>query len=99
MLFSKKNKTKFEDYRRALLPHPIIKVQLPNHIHIGGVLTLIQGALRSMQPLFQFFTTYTPLGAKLLSSLQWAQLAQFEAIIYRGFCLCFDSQGHCIEIA
>eukprot|EP00957_Ditylum_brightwellii_P138124 10528922-Ditylum_brightwellii.AAC.1 len=42
MLLSKKNKTKFKDYMRALLPHPVIKVQLPNHTRIGGVLTLIQ---------------------------------------------------------
>eukprot|EP00957_Ditylum_brightwellii_P143288 10916837-Ditylum_brightwellii.AAC.1 len=75
MLFIKKNKTKFKDYRRALLPHPVIKVQLPNHTCIGGVLTLIQGALQSMHSLFQFSITYTPLRAKLLSSPQWAQLA------------------------
>ena len=99
MLFSKANRAKFDSYQKALLPFPVIRVQLPNHTRIAGVLILIQGSLRSMHALFQYSASYTPLRAKLLSSQQWAQLAQFEAIMYRGFRLCFESQGHRIEIA
>ena len=93
-LFDQKNKARRKEYEDSLAKagKATRNIPLPNTTRVGGAQIMMKASLCSMHSLRFHAADNTAFEAKMLTLEQWAQIAQFVAVMSAYFAVCLTSQ-------
>jgi hypothetical protein len=98
--FGKRGK-RYQDYKQTLerIQEVVFVADMPNDTRVAGCWNLMRDSLRHMFALTYYAEQKRDFCRKILDASQWAQLAEFEAIISATGEICYSSQSNRVETA